>query len=65
MPVQLAHELIRPLPKKHFKGLSREMDLAFDDHIWLVLGLDRGRGHFLNEEISRTLLTNKKQGRLD
>jgi hypothetical protein len=53
------------LSLKHLKGLSREMDLAFDDHVWLVLGLDRGRGHFLNEEISQTLLTNKKQGSLD
>jgi hypothetical protein len=26
------------------KGLSHEMDLAFD--AWLVLGLNRGRGHF-------------------
>ncbi len=29
------------------KGLSHEMDLAFGD-IWLVLGLNRGRGQFLN-----------------
>jgi hypothetical protein len=30
------------------KGLSHEMDLAFDDMYgyWLVLGLNRGRGNF-------------------
>ncbi len=32
------------------KGLSHEMNLAFDDmyDVWLVLGLSRGRGHSLN-----------------
>jgi hypothetical protein len=30
----------------HLKGLSHEMDLAFDDMYGLVLGLNRGRGHF-------------------
>jgi hypothetical protein len=29
------------------KGLSREMDLAFDDR-WLVLDLNRERVYFLN-----------------
>jgi hypothetical protein len=28
------------------KGLSPEMDLAF--HVWVDLGLNSGRGHFLN-----------------
>jgi hypothetical protein len=28
------------------KGLSHEMDLDFD--VWLVLGLNIGRGHLLN-----------------
>ncbi len=33
----------------YLKGLSHEMDLAFDDmHAWLVLGLNRRRDHFLN-----------------
>ncbi len=32
--------------RKFFKGLSHEMDLAFDDMYWLVLGLNRGRGPF-------------------
>ncbi len=31
-----------------FKGLSHEMDLAFDDMYGSVLGLNRGRGQFLN-----------------
>ncbi len=29
------------------KGLSHEMNSAFDD-VWLVLGLNRGLGHSLN-----------------
>ncbi len=32
--------------QNQLKGLSHEMDLAFDDNVWLVLGLNRGRGHF-------------------
>jgi hypothetical protein len=33
----------------HLKGLSQELDLAFDDmYAWLVLGLNRGRGQVLN-----------------
>ncbi len=36
--------LVNPL-----KELSHEMDLAFDDmYVWLVLGLNRGTGHFLH-----------------
>ncbi len=36
--------LVNPL-----KELSHEMDLAFDDmYVWLVLGLNRGMGHFLH-----------------
>ncbi len=31
--------------RKSFEGLSQEIALAFDD-IWLVLGLNRGGGHF-------------------
>jgi hypothetical protein len=31
------------------KGLSHDMDLAFDDiYVWLVLGLNREGGHFFN-----------------
>jgi hypothetical protein len=38
----------RPSPQKDYlKGLSHEMDLAFDDMLWLVLGINRGRGHLI------------------
>jgi len=34
---------------ENLKGLSHEMDLAFDDmYGWLVLGLLRGRSQFLS-----------------
>ncbi len=36
------------------KGLSHEMDLAFDD-VWLVLGLNKGRGHFLNFSVQKCI----------
>ncbi len=29
----------------HIKGLSHEMDLAFEKNEWSVLGLNKGRGH--------------------
>jgi hypothetical protein len=34
----------------YLKGLSHERGLAFEDMCgyWLVLDLNRGRGHFLN-----------------
>ncbi len=40
------------------KGLSHEMDLAFDDMYgyWLVLGLNRGRGQFSNILASQMIL---------
>ncbi len=39
------------------RGLSHEMDLAFElCTIWLVLGLNRGLGHFLNFLIAPMLL---------
>ncbi len=42
--------LIRPNGLMYaLKGLSHEMDLAFDGIcFWLVQGLNRGRGHFFN-----------------
>jgi hypothetical protein len=30
------------------KGLSREMDLAFNDILWIVLFLNKGWGKFLD-----------------
>jgi hypothetical protein len=31
------------------KGLAHEIDLAFDDILYMIsLSLNRGRGHFLN-----------------
>ena len=39
-------------PGQTLKGLSHEMDLAFWWHVWLFLGLNRGRGQFLNSSVS-------------
>ncbi len=38
------------------EGLSREMDLAFDDLYGLVLGLNRGQGHFFNFSAAEMIL---------
>jgi hypothetical protein len=36
-------------PEHWLKGLSYEMDLAFEGHAWSVLGLNRGSGLFLSK----------------
>ncbi len=43
----LSKEFFQLIGTIFLKGLFHELDLAFDD-VWLVLGLNRGRGQFLN-----------------
>ncbi len=40
--------------------VSRAVDLAFEDDAWSVLGLNRGRGHFLNFLGAPMILERKK-----